>query len=90
MAFLADADQLPLSGVRVCDAQGQVRPVPQVLDVVDDPGRPVPVALLPAEHTLPLVQPEHILPKRLPLRPAVKQVFPACLDEAEQLVEPGR
>ena len=71
VASLAHAHQLPLSRLRVPDAQGQVRPVAQVLDVVDNPRGPLSPPLF-AALTLALVKAEHIRPQGEPLRPGVK------------------
>ena len=74
----------------VPEAQNALRQLgAQVLDVMDDLGRTVPVTPLPAEHTPPLIQPEHLLPDGLPLRPVVKPGLPPRLDQPHQLVEPG-
>ncbi len=90
MAVFADADQLTRSGVRVHDAERQIRPVLEMPDVVDDPGRPVPVLLLPAANALPPVQAEHFRTDCMPLGPVVKAGFPARLDQCLKLVQPQR
>ena len=71
MAALAHAHQLPLSCLWIPDAQGQVWPVAQVLDVMDNPRSPVPPLLFTAL-TLALVQAQDLRPQAEPLRPGIK------------------
>ena len=74
MAPLAHAHQLPLSRLRVPDAQGQVRPVAQVLDVVHNFRCPVPPPLF-AALALALVKAQDVRPQGKPLRPGIKLGF---------------
>ena len=74
MASLAHAHQLPLSCLRIPDAQGQVWPVAQVLDVVDNPRGPLSPPLF-AALTLALVKAQDVRPQGKPLRPGIKLGF---------------
>ena len=41
VALLAHADELPLTGVRIVDAQREIRPVSQMLDMMHDARPPI-------------------------------------------------
>ncbi len=84
MAALAHAHQLPLSRLRIPYAQGQVRPVAQVLDVVHNFRCPVPPPLF-AALALALVKVEHIRPKGEPLRPGIELSLLPRRDERPEL-----
>lgn len=84
VASLAHAHQLPLSRLRVPDAQGQVRPVAQVLDVVHNLRGPLSPPLF-AALTLTLVKAEHIRPQREPLRPGIELGLLPRRDERPEL-----
>lgn len=71
MARTANTEQLPLSCGFIKHRQCQIRTVFQVLDMVDQDSPPVSVPLL-AKLTLPLIQPQDLLPQLLPLRPIIK------------------
>ena len=88
MALLTHADELPLSGLWVPDAKRQVRPIPQVLNVMHDDSPPEP-AFGFAPLALRLIEPsENIFPQGFPFRPFVEQCFPALPDKRPQLCEP--
>ena len=84
MAALAHAHQLPLSRLRIPYAQGQVRPVAQVLDVVHTLRGPLSPPLF-AALTLTLVKAEHIRPQREPLRPGIELGLLPRHDERPEL-----
>lgn len=90
VALLAHADQLPLPGLRIPDAQRQVRPILQVLDVVDDPCPPELPPDIPASDALVVIHRQDVRPERTPLWPGVKLRLAPLLDQYPQLRQPSR
>ena len=68
VAPFAKAHQLPLPIFLVKYAQRQFRPIPQMLNVMHNPGLSVPASLF-AVLALEAIQLQYLRPKLLPLRP---------------------
>ena len=89
VALLAHADELPLPGLRIPDAQCQVRPILQVLDVVynhcaaESSGRFASLAFVPVEA-------KDFSPACAPFTPAIKAPFLAVLQQSYKFSQPQR
>lgn len=89
MTAFAYALQLPLLSVK--DGQGQIRPLLQMLHMMDDHRLAV-LALSLAALALPMIQPQHLRPDAVrisaPLRPGIELMLPALGDQKSQLRKP--
>jgi len=78
VAIVAQADKVPSFPVRrrIIEVfiQGQVRPLPEVIDVVNRIGPPVSVILRPTVHALKMIRPKNFFADRKPTRPSIKPV----------------
>ena len=90
VALLAYADQLPLACTWVPDAERQVRPFFQVLDMMDDFRWSKLTPNLSAPDALSMVQPEDLRTKSPPFGPGVELCSPASSDQRLQLGQPCR
>lgn len=85
VALLANGYELPLFAIP--DAECQVWPIPQVLDMMDDHRRPMPTAQMLAPLAFLAVHTQHFIPLCLPFRPGVKGMLLALLYQCHQLLE---